>query len=176
MAQAYLALGSNLGDRAANLAAAREGLARLPSTTLLKTASVYETLPVGGPEGQGMFLNSAALVRTELPPHDFLRELHALERRVGRLRENETVRWGPRVIDIDILLWDDEIIDDETLTIPHPRMAERLFVLLPLAELDRDARHPVLNATAGELLTRLQNTHENNGTDEPNEGIRRLPL
>ncbi len=167
MALVHLGLGSNLGDRERNLAEARRRLALVRDSSLLRNAPVYETPPVGGPEGQGRFLNSASLMMTGLSPHEFLREIHAVERSVGRLRESETVRWGPRVIDIDILLWDDAVIDGDELTVPHPRMAERAFVLLPLADLDRDLLHPTLDLTVGELLERL---------DWNNEGIRRLPL
>lgn len=167
MALVYLGLGSNLGDREANLSAARNGLAQLGGTVLINNAHIYETPPVGGPSGQGMFLNSVSLVETSLEPLELLREIQELERRIGRVREEESVRWGPRVIDIDILLWDDEVFDEGALIVPHPRMAERAFVLLPLADLDGDILHPVVELTVRELLQRI---------DLENEGIRRLPL
>lgn len=167
MALVYLGLGSNLGEREANLAAARNGLAQLRDTVLIDNARIYETPPVGGPSGQGMFLNSASLVETSLEPLEFLREIQEIERRVGRVREAEEVRWGPRVIDIDILLWDDAVFDEGELIVPHPRLAERAFVLLPLADLDGDMLHPVMELTVRELLQRI---------DLENEGIRRLPF
>lgn len=170
MALVYLGLGSNLGDRAAHLAAARRALAHLPDTSLLRNASLYETPPVGGPAGQGLFLNSVSAAETSLEPRELLREIHGIERAAGRLRENETVRWGARPLDIDILFWDDAVLEEEHLTIPHPRAAERLFVLLPMAELDRDFVHPKLGATVGQLLERLTET------DGKHEGIRRLPF
>lgn len=167
MALAYLGLGSNLGERQANIDAARRGLAMLPDSILIKNAAIYATKPVGGPPDQGEFLNSASLVDTFLEPMAFLAEIHKLERSIGRFREHETVRWGPRIIDIDILLWDDLIMDEKDLVIPHPRLAERAFALLPLADLDRDVLHPALDLTIAELLER---------TECGDEGIRRLPL
>lgn len=165
MAHVYLGLGSNQGDRAANLAAARDGLAALPETRLLRTASVYLTRPVGGPLGQEDFYNSACLVDTALPPRRLLGEIHRLERVIGRRRENERVRWGPRAIDIDILLWDGLTLAEPDLVIPHPRLATRAFALAPLAELDPEFRHPAEGASVGELLERI---------DQEHEGIRRL--
>ncbi len=100
MALAYLGLGSNLGDREGNLRAARERLALLQHSGPLRHAPVYETSPVGGPPGQGDYLNSVTLLETSLSPHNLLREIHAIERALGRLRERETVRWGSRPIDI----------------------------------------------------------------------------
>ena len=167
MALVYLGLGSNLGDREKNLDAARQALAQLRGSVLIRNAPLYETPPVGGPSGQDKYLNSASLMETSLRPHEFLREIQAVERGVGRIRENETVRWGPRVIDIDILFWDDAVFDGEELAVPHPRMAERAFVLLPMADLDKDFLHPVLDLTIAELLQRL---------DLENEGIQRLPV
>ena len=165
MALVFLGLGSNLGDRLANLKAARQGLADLPDTVLLKDAGIFETVPVGGPSGQDTFYNSASVVDTSLEPPEMLKEIQAVERRVGRRRETEGVRWGPRIIDIDILLWDDQVMDYPDLVVPHPRLPQRGFALAPLAELDRDLLHPVLELTIKELLERI---------DLENEGIRRL--
>lgn len=167
MALVYLGLGSNLGDRMANLMAARQGVAVFPQTSLLRNAPVYETRPVGGPAGQSPFFNSVSLVETTLTPFDLLAETQKLERRLGRRREAETVRWGPRVIDIDILLWDDVVMDYGDLVLPHPRLASRAFALLPLADLDPDLLHPMLDLTVRELLERI---------DLENEGIRRVPF
>jgi 2-amino-4-hydroxy-6-hydroxymethyldihydropteridine diphosphokinase len=174
MPVAYLGLGSNLGDREGNLRAAREKLALLPDTVLLRNAPLYETTPVGGSPGQGMFLNSVSTVRTELPPREFLRGTQAVERELGRIREREAERWCARTSDIDILFWDDAIIMEEDLVVPHPRLAERLFVLLPLADVAEDFVHPVLGATVGELLSRARGAERN--AEGNNEGIRRLSV
>lgn len=157
-ARAYLGLGSNLGERRANLEAAFERLDALPGTRVIKRATIIETAPVGGPEGQGEFLNTACLIETDMPPHDLLDAIHRIERDIGRLRERETVRWGPRAIDIDILLWEGLTLSSPELTIPHPRLAEREFALRPLAEVDADAVHPTEKATIGELLKRIPQT------------------
>lgn len=166
MALVYVGLGSNLGDRAANIREARQRLAELPGTVLIKNAALYETRPVGGPAGQGDFLNSASLLNTSLEPAEFLAAAQEVERAAGRSRQNE-IRWGPRVIDIDILFWDDIILVEKDLVIPHPRVALRAFALLPMADLNRDLVHPVLELTINELVERV---------DAENEGIRRISL
>ena len=126
MTIAYLALGSNEGDRRGNL---RRGIASLPGVRRL--SGVYETAPVGGP-AQGPYLNCVVEIDTGLGPHDLLAECQRVEHEAGRVR---SVRWGPRTLDVDILLFDDLAIDEPGLVIPHPRMAERRFVLEPLADL-----------------------------------------
>lgn len=169
MSLVHLGLGSNLGDREANIAAAWSGLADVPGTSVLKRSSLYETRPVGGPPDQGDFYNAACAVETRLGPTEFLRETQALERRIGRLREAEAARWGPRVIDIDILLWgEDGEIEEPGLSVPHPRLAERAFVLVPLAEIAGGMQHPRAGCRVGELLERLDRGER--------EGIRRLSL
>lgn len=172
MATVYFGLGSNLGDRLRNLRAARQAIAALPRTRDVRRAGVYETAPVGGPSGQGDFLNTALAAETDLSPEEMIRETLRIEKEIGRVRDRESVRWGPRLIDIDILLWDDVTFervggDGPDLVLPHPRLAERAFVLLPLAELAPDAVHPVAGLTIRELAERI-------GKD--NEGIRRLPF
>ena len=167
MALVHLGLGTNLGDRRVNLAAALAGLGRLPGTRVAKTAGVYQTPPMGGPPGQGEYLNSACLVETELTPRELLAAIHRLEREIGRRRDAEAERWGPRVIDIDILLWEDLVLDEPDLIIPHPRLAERAFALLPLAELAAERIHPGNGCQVRELLERIGTSHE---------GIQRLPL
>lgn len=160
MALVHLGLGTNLGDKPANLDAARRGLAKMRGTALIANAAVYETRPFGGPSGQDNYYNSACLVETRLEPLELLGEIHALERAIGRDRKAETSRWGPRVIDIDILLWEDRVVDESALSIPHPRLAERAFALMPLADLDRDLLHPVAELTVSELLERIDLEHE----------------
>ncbi len=167
MAYVYVGLGSNLGDRGENIAAARRGLAAIPATSLLRNAPVYETCPVGGPAGQWDFYNTVALLETSLSPLELLDATQALEKAMGRDRSREA-RWGPRTMDIDILLWNDEVVEEgERLVIPHPRLAKRGFVLCPLADLDPDYLHPVLDLTVKELLERM---------DLVDEGIRRLSI
>jgi 2-amino-4-hydroxy-6-hydroxymethyldihydropteridine diphosphokinase len=145
----YLALGSNLGERLKHL---REALKRLPpEVELLKTSSVYETAPVGY-QDQPNFLNMVCQGKTQLSPHALLRYVKAIERAIGR---QATFRNGPRVIDIDILLYDQLCIQENELVIPHPRMAERAFVLTPLAEIAPDVVEPIHHQTIRELLDKI---------------------
>jgi 2-amino-4-hydroxy-6-hydroxymethyldihydropteridine diphosphokinase len=134
---AFLGLGSNLGDRLAHLQRAVTLLAAEPGITPLSCSRVWETDPVGGPP-QPDFLNIVLRVETRLSPHELLDACRRVESALDRVRD---VRWGPRTIDVDILLIDDEVLEEPTLTVPHPRLAERAFVVLPLLELDPD---PVL--------------------------------
>jgi 2-amino-4-hydroxy-6-hydroxymethyldihydropteridine diphosphokinase len=140
-----LGLGSNVGDRRAHLETALERLrARLE---VLKVSRFVATEPVGGPP-QEEFLNAAALVETELSPRALLDLAHELEDTAGRRRD---VRWGPRTLDIDLLLYGDEVVQDADLVIPHPRLHERRFVLEPLAEIAPDWIVPRLDRTVREL-------------------------
>lgn len=132
MVRAFVALGSNLGDTQAHLRLALEALARLPQTRLVAQSRLYRTPPWGVLD-QPPFLNAAVELETALAPHALLDELSAIEQAAGRLREGE--RWGPRTLDLDLLHVDGVVLNDARLTLPHPRIAERAFVLLPLAEL-----------------------------------------
>ena len=127
--RAALGLGSNLGDRWSLLADAVAELRELDSGALV--SSVYETAPVGGPTGQGAFLNCVVVLETERSAADLLQLAHELEAGANRVR---SVRFGPRTLDVDVLLYGEEVSDDPVLTLPHPRMYERAFVLVPLAE------------------------------------------
>lgn len=151
--RAFVALGSNLGDRAAQLAAAVAGLGATPGVRLLACSSLYETEPVG-PPGQGPYLNAALLLETSLAPRALLARLHELEGAAGRARSG--VRNEARTLDLDLLLFGDLCIDEPGLTVPHPRLHERPFVLAPLRELAPGARHPRLGRSVGELATALE--------------------
>jgi len=132
--RAYLALGSNVGDRLAHLQRAIDTMRAEPALTVVAVSKVYETDPVGGPE-QGVYLNAVVAIETALEPRPLLSLAQRLERDAGRVRAE---RWGPRTLDVDILLYDDIRVDDEDLTIPHPRMWERGFVLAPLRDVAPD--------------------------------------
>ncbi len=135
---AYLGLGSNLGDRLANLQSAVELLAAQPGVKVVRSSRVYETDPVGGPP-QTDYLNAVVEVETGLSPRELLDACMEVERLLGRIR-NE--RWGSRIIDVDVLMYDEEEIDEPGLMVPHPRMHERGFVLVPLIELAADPALP----------------------------------
>ncbi|MEO9176784.1 MAG: 2-amino-4-hydroxy-6-hydroxymethyldihydropteridine diphosphokinase [Gaiellales bacterium] len=131
-ATAYIGLGANLGDPRAQLAAAVAELAHMPGVELRAVSSVYASDPVGPVSDQPAFLNAVAKVKTTFPPAALLAALHAIEDALGRER---TIRFGPRTADLDLLLFDDLVSRDPALLLPHPRLAERRFVLEPLAEL-----------------------------------------
>ncbi len=154
MPRCLLSLGSNLGDRRAMLGRVCKALGDIPHTRLLARSRWHRTAPVGGPSGQEYFLNGAAIVQTELDPEAVVEHLLAIELQMGRER---SVRWDARVIDIDLLLYDQQVIDLPNLTIPHPRMAFRRFVLDPAAEIASFWSHPRVGWTLGRLLSYLKN-------------------
>jgi 2-amino-4-hydroxy-6-hydroxymethyldihydropteridine diphosphokinase len=156
---AYIGLGSNMADPVAQVRQAREELARLPSSRLLAFSSLYRTAPVGKLD-QPDFINAVALIETGLTPHDLLKALLEIEHRHGRVREH---RNGPRTLDLDILMYDDLHSSDCHLTLPHPRMHQRAFVLHPLFEIAADCRiaghgdvAELLRACSGQQLEREQ--------------------
>jgi 2-amino-4-hydroxy-6-hydroxymethyldihydropteridine diphosphokinase len=139
--RAYVGLGSNLGDREEMLHRAIALLAAVPGAEVVAFSSIRETDPVGLTE-QPLFLNAVAAVETTLRPRELLGELLEIERELGRTREGP--RFGPRTIDLDLLLYGDETVDEPGLTVPHPRLGERRFALEPLAELDPELDVPLL--------------------------------
>ncbi len=149
MQTVYLALGTNLGDRLANLQAALAALP--PAVKVLERSRVYETSPWGVTD-QPAFLNMAIKGETALAPLSLLKALKQLEKKLGRV---PSVRYGPRLIDIDILFYDDLSLETLELTIPHPRLSERAFVLVPLADVAAELIHPVLHESIQALLARV---------------------
>jgi 2-amino-4-hydroxy-6-hydroxymethyldihydropteridine diphosphokinase len=148
--RAYVGLGSNLGDRAAYLLLGLSALSRLPETRLLRLSPVYETDPVGPP--QPPYLNMVAELETALSPKGLLAEMLGIEKALGRERRE---RWGPRTLDLDLLLYGDLVLEEAGLSVPHPRLHERAFVLVPLLDLLPEGRHPLLGQSFAELLASL---------------------
>lgn len=157
MPNCLLALGSNLGDSVATLRAAIEEIAALPDIRLVRQSGWHRTLPVGGPAAQAEFVNAAALIETTAPPLTLLADLHKIEDRHDRVRAE---RWGPRTLDIDLLLYGNEVSETEMLTLPHPRMTFRRFVLEPAVEITPKMLHPVVGWPLQQLLLHLRRAND----------------
>lgn len=150
MRTAVLSLGSNLGNRLGSLQSAIDSIRSHDALRVVAVSSVYETAPVGGP-GQPTYLNAVVKIETSLAPSELLDFAHQVEDSQGRVRRE---RWGPRTLDVDLIVVGDEVSDDDALTLPHPRAQERGFVLIPWNEIDPDAVIPGVGRVA-ELLVRI---------------------
>ncbi|MCW9136341.1 2-amino-4-hydroxy-6-hydroxymethyldihydropteridine diphosphokinase [Staphylococcus haemolyticus] len=148
MVQAYLGLGSNIGDRKQQLLKAIDLIGNIKGIKVTKQSSIYETAPIGYTD-QPNFLNLCLEIETELSPQQLLKYCLDIEQQLHRVRE---IRWGPRTLDIDILLYSDNIIETDNLSIPHPRMQERAFVLIPLNDIASDKKDPRLNQKIHDLV------------------------
>jgi 2-amino-4-hydroxy-6-hydroxymethyldihydropteridine diphosphokinase len=155
---AYIGFGSNLGDKVAYCEKAIAEILDIDNHKLLAKSSFYKTQPVGY-QTQDWFVNGVIKLESDLEPQDLLRALKGVESRLGR---TETFLWGPREIDLDLLLYEDRVIQMDQLQIPHPRLQERQFVLIPLAEIARDLVHPVLKKSIRKLLEEIK---EDQGVD-----------
>ena len=149
-----IAVGSNMGDRAATISEAITSLDAVDGIKLVSISTLHETEPVGGPS-QGAFLNGALLIQTRLRPRPLLEQLHRVERDFGRIRP-DAVRNGPRTLDLDLLLYGDEVLVEADIEVPHPRMHERSFVLDPLVEIGAELIHPVKALTIRQLHDSLR--------------------
>ena len=150
---AAIALGSNVGDRRGYLRAAIEALRADPDISVESVSDWHETSPVGGPPGQGKYLNGAAELRTSLSARQLLERLQAIEAAQGRDRSGK--RWGPRTLDLDLILFGDEEIEEPDLVVPHPRAKERIFVLKPLAQIAPERKLPGTDRTVQQRLREL---------------------
>jgi len=149
---AYVGLGSNIGDKAGNILRALDILSQFDGIKVTKVSSFYETEPIGY-EDQDWFINAVAQVETIFSPEELLSAFKKVEQIMGR---KNTIRWGPREIDLDLLMYDQLCFESPSLVIPHPRLHERAFVLVPLAKIAPDLFHPIQKKTIAELLAELQ--------------------
>jgi 2-amino-4-hydroxy-6-hydroxymethyldihydropteridine diphosphokinase len=167
MVISYVAFGSNMGDRNKNIERAMEFLKDLDGISIKKISAIYETDPVGGPV-QEKFLNGVVEIETSLLPDELMDRLNGIESRLGRVKTEEN---GPRPIDLDIIFYQDIVIDGGRIKIPHPRMHERGFVLKGLVEIAPEFLHPKLNKTVKQLYEEVTSADENNQISDGNAGI-----
>jgi 2-amino-4-hydroxy-6-hydroxymethyldihydropteridine diphosphokinase len=151
---AYIAMGSNLGDRRANIQSGLDEMCALESISVIHCSSIIETSPVG-PGDQDMYLNAVVKIQTSYSPELLLKALLTIESKYGRDRASE-IRWGARTLDLDVLVYGDLILDEPGLTIPHPRLHMRSFVLVPLCEIAPDLKLPKYKKTPRDLLGALE--------------------
>ena len=150
---AYISMGSNIGDRQENLHQAADALAQSGSIRVAAVSRFYMTEPVDFTD-QDWFVNAVMKIETDFVPHELLAFLKGIEKKMGQ--REKSVRFGPRIIDLDIVYYADKVLKEEGLEIPHPRMQKRYFVLQPLYDIDRDILHPVFKKTPGELLREMK--------------------
>ena len=155
--QAFVSVGSNLGDKIENCQKGINGLLADGRSVLVKSSSFYRTSPVDYKD-QDWFVNLVVKIKTSLNPFDLLDEMQGIEKAVGR--KTSTVRFGPRVLDLDIIFFDDQVIQTDTLEIPHPRMHKRRFVLKPICDIEPFMMHPLLGKDMRSLLTILQDSEQ----------------
>jgi 2-amino-4-hydroxy-6-hydroxymethyldihydropteridine diphosphokinase len=148
MSRAFVGLGANLGDRERTIRAALDHIGAIPGTEVRRASSLYDSAAEGDPDAPP-FLNAVALVETDRPPRQLLWHLLLIEARLGRERRT---KWGPRPIDLDLLLYERKVVNEPDLVLPHPRLLERPFVLVPLEEIDPDVIHPVTGQTSRQIL------------------------
>lgn len=153
METAFIGLGANLGDRTQTLTSALQALSDDPDIVVAAASGPFHSDPVGGPAGQQAFVNAAARLQTSLTAATLLQRLLTIEKQHGRERR---VRWGPRTLDLDLLLFGDARIDEPGLTVPHPMLTQRAFVLAPLLEIEPGLTHPVLETALAECLDQLE--------------------
>ena len=150
--QVYLGVGSNVGNKKENFLEALTRVAKLPDTKILKESSLYESEPIG--DAKEWFVNGAIEIETKFKPEMLLKKIKNIERAMGRKKVKK--RWGARIIDLDILLYDAAVVKKKNLKIPHPEMPNRKFVLLPLSEIGPQVIHPELGVTISELLINVK--------------------
>lgn len=155
MGKAIIGLGSNLGDKIGYIQQAYRLLVDTEGITIIKSSSLYESEPVGYKE-QDWFVNAVVIVETDLEPYDLLKECHRIEHQLGRERDIKHVIWGPRTIDLDILFYDNVIISNDVLQIPHSQVHLRVFTLKPILEIEPDYVHPVMNEKLSVIFEELQ--------------------
>ena len=151
--QVFIGIGSNLGNRRAHYQKALDMIADLPQTSIVRCSSLYESEPIG--DAKNWYINGVIELETEFTPQQLLNQLQKIELAIGRKRTTQTKKWASRKIDLDILLFDNYIVDEKKLKIPHPEMHQRRFVLLPLSELAPQYTHPHLSSTIAQLLVSL---------------------